>query len=289
MALPTLPVIGAVPSVGFFQALEWLALGVVWALLTAAVVSSATQASSTQAFPWTVPTSVSVLCHSPTYYSLGIAVAAALGLAKVVIVGVTIFVKVTEGFLKLTKNPPRKLQKVCCRNRVSRLRAILIYSILSRTFLLIVSVIAPLSGLIYAAFDADSPVLYKLYYLAYTFLPLLISGPLVVITYLVKTHCDKGEYISFPAHQRSPAQRDWDVESEASVTEREHDEANTGGERNIINSEPPDPCELDVESGSDGEHGEATNDGESCDTNGEVPNETQEISVQFHEGNSSTE
>ena len=245
MALPTLPVIGAVPSVGFFQALEWLALGVVWALLTAAVVSSATQASSTQAFPWTVPTSVSVLCHSPTYYSLGIAVAAALGLAKVVIVGVTIFVKVTEGFLKLTKNPP--------------------------------------------PFDADSPVLYKLYYLAYTFLPLLISGPLVVITYLVKTHCDKGEYISFPAHQRSPAQRDWDVESEASVTEREHDEANTGGERNIINSEPPDPCELDVESGSDGEHGEATNDGESCDTNGEVPNETQEISVQFHEGNSSTE
>ena len=43
--------------------------------------------------------------------SLGIAVAATLGLAKVVIVGVTIFVKVTDGFLKLTKNPPWKLQK----------------------------------------------------------------------------------------------------------------------------------------------------------------------------------
>ena len=221
--------------------------------------------------------------------SLGIAVAAALVLAKVVIVGVTIFVKVTEGFLKLTKNPPWKLQKVCCRNCVSRIRAILIYSILSRTILLIVSVIAPLSGLIYAAFDADSPVLYKLYYLAYTFLPLLISGPLVVITYLIKAHGDKGEYISIPADQKPPDQRDWDVESEALVTEGEHDEANTGGERNIINSEPPDSCELDVESDSDGEHGEATNDGESCDTKGEVPNETQEISVQFHEGNGSTE
>ena len=72
--------------------------------------------------------------------SLGIAVAAALVLAKVVIVGVTIFVKVTEGFLKMTKNPPRKLQKVCCRNCVSRIRAILIYSILSRTILLTYSV-----------------------------------------------------------------------------------------------------------------------------------------------------
>ena len=65
-----------------------------------------------------------------------------------------------------------------------------------------------LSGLIYAAFDADSPVLYKLYYLAYTFLPLLISGPLVVITYLNKTHCDKGEYISILADQKPPDQRD---------------------------------------------------------------------------------
>ena len=93
------------------------------------------------------------------------------------------------------------------------------------------SVIAPLSGLIYAAFDADSPVLYELYYLAYTFLPLLISGPLAVITYLIKAHCDKEEYISIAAHQKPPDQRDWDVESEASVTEGEHDEANTYGRR----------------------------------------------------------
>ena len=154
--------------------------------------------------------------------------------------GVTISAKVTEGFFKMTKNPPQKLQKVCCCNHVSRLRAILIYSILSRTILLVVSVIAPLSGLIYAAFDGDSPVLYKLYYLAYTFLPLLISGPLVVITYLIKAHCNKGECISFPADQRPPDQRDWDVESETSATKGEQDEANTGGERNIINSEPPD-------------------------------------------------
>ena len=34
------------------------------------------------------------------------------------------------------------------------------------------------------------------------------------------------------------------------MTEGEHDEANTAGERNIINSEPPDSCELNVESGA---------------------------------------
>ena len=43
--------------------------------------------------------------------SLGIAVAAALGLAKVVIVGVTISAKVTEGFFKMTKNPTSETAK----------------------------------------------------------------------------------------------------------------------------------------------------------------------------------
>ena len=38
---------------------------------------------------------------------LGIAVAAALGLAKVTIVSITIFVKVSEGYFKMTKNPLR--------------------------------------------------------------------------------------------------------------------------------------------------------------------------------------
>ena len=193
--------------------------------------------------------------------SLGIAVAAALGLAKVAIVGGTIFVKVTEGFFNMTKNPPQKLQEVCCPNRVTRKCANRIYSILSKTFLLIVSVIAPLSGLIYAAFDADTPVLYKLYYLAYT---------------------TKGEYIRFAADMR----RDWDVESE---TDGEHDEASRGGEHNIINSEPPDPCELDVESELEVENDEASNAGESCIIIREVPNVTQEMSVQFHDSNGNTE
>ena len=219
--------------------------------------------------------------------SLGIAVAAALGLAKVAIVGVTIFVKVTEGFFNMTKNPPRKLQEVCCCNRVTRKCANRIYSALSNTFLLTMSAIVPLFGLTYAAFDADSPVLYKLYYLAYTSLPSLINIPLtIVIISFIKTHCDKGEYISIAADMRPLDQRDWDVESE---TDGEHDEASTGGERNIINNEPPDPCELDVESESEVENDEPSNAGQSCIIIGEVPNETQEMGVQFHDINSNTE
>ena len=38
MVVPTLPLIGVVPSIVFFQTLEWLVLSLVWALLLAAVV-----------------------------------------------------------------------------------------------------------------------------------------------------------------------------------------------------------------------------------------------------------
>ena len=58
-------------------------------------------------------------------------------------------------------------------------------------------------------------------------------GGVLRSVYLVKyskAHCSKGEYISIAAEQRPPDPRDWDAESEASVTEGEHDEANTIGE-----------------------------------------------------------
>ena len=451
MALPTLPVIGVVPSIVLFQTLEWLALGVLWVILLAAVVSLGVllrlvvnknnkspkqrQPNSCRRYVKTVflfvgkrlcvytfpalfkmhktrsgygkptrsfmvfldrkvenslilvaafcsiicnilclstkvflryfPVEVSAECfekdsHGQSLFcylsnsivnsslinpnfpvdcanfsltelrelqfqcyaiapptSLGIAVAAALGLAKVAIVGVTIFVKVTEGFFKMTKSPPRKLQEVCCRNRVNRIQAIAIYSIVSAVFLLIVSLTALLSGVIYTTFDTDSPFLHRLYYWAYFFLPLFITPHLViVIIYLIKTHCDKGEYISIAADQRPLDPRDWDVESE---TDGEDDEAKTGGESNIVNGEPPcelsvesesegeddeasnagesciingeapDPSEGNVESESEGENDEASNAGESCNTNSEVPDETQEMSVQFNDSNRNTE
>ena len=72
----------------------------------------------------------------------------------------------------------------------------------------------------------------------------------------MEAHCSRGEYISIAADQRPPDPRDWDVESEASVTEGKQDEADTGGENIIINSEPPDSCELDVESGASSNAGQ---------------------------------
>ena len=289
MALPTRPVIGVIPSIVFFRKLEWLALGVVWELLLAAVVSSVVlgirlaeyknnkspkqhQPNSCRRYVKTVflfvgrrlcvytfpalfkmhktrsdhggqtrefmvfldrsvessvqliaafccivcciffisaavffqyfPVEVSTEClekdnHGRTLFcysdsslinsslpvdcanfsvtelrelqfqcyaialpaGLGIAVAAALGLAKVAIVGVTIFVKVTEGFFMITKNPPRKLQEVCCCKCVSRKCANGSCRCISIAFLIIVSAFTLCLG-IFFAFTSDLPILH---------------------------------------------------------------------------------------------------------------------------------
>ena len=44
-----------------------------------------------------------------------------------------------------------------------------------------------------------------------------------------------------------------------------------------------------MESESEVKNDEASNAGESCNTNGEIPNETQEMSVEFHDSNGNTE
>ena len=72
----------------------------------------------------------------------------------------------------------------------------------------------------------------------------------------MEAHRSRGEYISIAEDQRSPDPRDWDVDCEASVSEIEHDETNTGGENIIINSEPPNPWELNVESGASSNAGQ---------------------------------
>ena len=59
---------------------------------------------------------------------LGIAVAAALGLAKVGIVGVTILVKVTEGFFTMTKNPQKLPRCCCCCCRLPYANKVYVYS-----------------------------------------------------------------------------------------------------------------------------------------------------------------
>ena len=193
---------------------------------------------------------------------LGIAVAAAFGLAEVGIVGVTIFVKVTEGFFNKIKrrlpvnhspttNSPQNQPHRCGCCKLSHANEICIYSSI---VLIIIVFITSSSCAIYTLInlpEADRmQPLHILYYFAYLFLPMLICIPLIYIVKNLEVHCSRGEYISIGADQWPPNPRDWDVESKASVTKGEQDEAGTAGENNIIISEPPDPCELDVESGA---------------------------------------
>ena len=162
---------------------------------------------------------------------ISIAFAAALAVVKVATLGITICVKVTEGYFKLTKNPPWKWPWMCSLG-CSRKCADRVYLITS--FILLFFVVPPvLSCLISIALMQPSypkifstigtPILNDYILLA---IPALICHPLGLVIFIyLHAHCDKGEYVSIAADQRPLDPRDWDVESESSVAERQHDEA----------------------------------------------------------------
>ena len=141
---------------------------------------------------------------------LGIAVADAFGLAEVGIVGVTIFVKVTEGAFNQIK---RRHCCSCCKPTHANC-----ICIISSIVLIIILFIISSSCAIYTLInlpEADRmQPLDILYYFAYLFLPMLICIPLIYIVLNLEAHCGRGEYISFAPDQRPPDLCDWDVESE---------------------------------------------------------------------------
>ena len=173
---------------------------------------------------------------------LGVAIAAALGLAKVGIVSVTIFVKVTEGFFKMTKNP-QNLPNCCCCCRMPYANKVCVHS--SKVLLLIVSVISLICCLIIVSiylFKMDrKEILRFLHYYAYALLPILICVPLIYIVQFLEAHCSRGEYISIAADQRPPEPHDWDVESGTSINTRQPNMANSmqeeGGHTNEAHEE----------------------------------------------------
>ena len=143
---------------------------------------------------------------------LGIAVAAAFGLAEVGIVGVTIFIKVTEGFFKKTKNS-KNLPRCCCCYKWTCANKLYVCS--SMVLLVTVSLVSFSCAILILTYfictiDRMQP-LHFLYYLAYPLLPALICLPLIYITCKMKAHCDRGEYISFGADQWPLHRCDWDV------------------------------------------------------------------------------
>ena len=165
-------------------------------------------------------------CYALTFPGgLGIAVAAALGLAKVGIVGISIFIKVSEGILKSAKDKP-------CANRLYRICSMLLLLLAMLALLISMNILANTS-------KTTRKLLQQL--VAYIVLPLLLCAPLFSIIRKLKDHCDRGEYISFAADQRPIDQSDRDEESESSVTEGEQDEASRQRESGCsINDEAPD-------------------------------------------------
>ena len=206
-------------------------------------------------------------CYALTFPGgLGIAVAAALGLAKMGIVGINIFIKVSEGILKWSKDKPYANRR---------------YRICSMLFLFFAMLTSVISMNILANTSRTTRKILQ-HSVAYIALPLLLCAPLFFIIHKLKDHCDRGEYISFAADQRPIDQSDRDEESESFVTEGEQDEASGQRESGCsINYEAPDDDGETQARGStkystmtEGEQDEASRQRESgCSINDEAPDD----------------
>ena len=139
--------------------------------------------------------------------NIGIALAAAMALTKVVIVSVTVYVKVTDGFFKMTKNPPQKL-KMClsrcmprwCCCRYSRKRAIIVYLVSTLVVITLVAhvIVAVFLTIVILNKVGQLDVSLEIYHASYTVLLFLLSIHLLslIMAFLVG-HCEQGEYVSF--------------------------------------------------------------------------------------------
>ena len=173
---------------------------------------------------------------------ISIAFAAALAVVKVATLGITICVKVTEGYFKLTKNPPWKWPWMCSLG-CSRKCADRVYLITS--FILLFPVVPlVISCFIVIAFTQPSHAKLLpsigtplLNFNTLSIVPTLICHPLGLVILYLHAHCDKGEYVSIAADQRPLDPRDWDEESESPLTEGQHDEASRQRESGDINGE----------------------------------------------------
>ena len=156
---------------------------------------------------------------------LGIAVAAAFGLAEVGIVGVTILVKVTEGVFNKIKrrlshrtnstviqylepqesqNQPHRCS--CCNSSHTNCICIVSSIVLIMIVFITSSSCAIYTSINFPEADRMQP-LHVLCYYAYLFLPMLICIPLIYIVLNLKDHCDNGEFISISEDQWPPDER----------------------------------------------------------------------------------
>ena len=157
-----------------------------------------------------------------------------MALTKVVIVSVTVYVKVTDGFFKMTKNPPQKL-KMClsrcmprwCCYCYNRKRAIIVYLVSTLVVITLVAhvIAAVFLTIVILNLVGQLDVSLATYHASYIVLPFLLSIQLSLIMAFLVGHCEQGEYVSFASEQRPPDPHDWDVESELFLAEEQQDES----------------------------------------------------------------
>ena len=175
-------------------------------------------------------------CYAIAVPGFGIALAAALAIAKMAVVCITVYIKATERFFKMTKNPPQKLKMCfsrcrprCCCCRYNRQCANKVYIVSSLAVIGLVAfvIIAVYFSITMLNLAGQLEITIKNYYLAYVALPLFVWLPLAFIVGLSEDHCEQGEYTSFASEQKPPDTRDWDIDAESGslMTEGGQDES----------------------------------------------------------------
>ena len=172
-------------------------------------------------------------CYAISVFDVGIAMATAFAIAKVVIASVTAYVKVTESFVRVTKKPPQELKRRCswCSLQMQHWCLLdckecadifcLTSSMVMLFILMAISFPAAVGIGINAAIHGEK-ALRIVYYVTSALMPLLLTcGPAIVLIVELPTHLEQGEYVSFAAEQRPPNARN--VESGSSAREGQQD------------------------------------------------------------------
>ena len=172
--------------------------------------------------PWPVDCSSyeALHCYAIALPGFGIGIAAAFGVAKVIIIGITIFVKITEGVFTMTMKSSQKLQEwhhcrssTCLLSKTLQICANITFISLSLAMLAIIIAATCCISLATLQNASASALIYgNLFYIIYASMAPLIFMSMVYIIIKLPFHCKQEEYTSLAKEQRPPNPLHWDVE-----------------------------------------------------------------------------
>ena len=159
-------------------------------------------------------------CYAIALPGFGIGIAAAFGLAKVAIIGITVFVKIAEGVFTMTMKSSQKLQEwhhcrssTCLLSKTLQICANITFISLSLAMLAIIIAATCCISLATLQNASASALIYgNLFYIIYASMAPLIFMSMVYIIIKLPFHCKQEEYTSLAKEQRPPNPLHWDVE-----------------------------------------------------------------------------